>query len=403
LRDNEVFHFNVGGDVHMKRLIPAWGMLAITLVFAAIAAAQGTGRLNGQILDKDGNPWEGLTIEIKNPDTGALITLHTDKDGKFIQIGLKGAIYNINVISQKDNMTYPVKYQVVDGQENVLKLNFKDIIAETLAAHPEEATKKSETENKFKMMKMHFDAGIAAMNDSGEVGKQLKTAPADQRSALQQKKLADCETAITEFKQAEQGVGPKEINNHAMFLGNLGQAYDCAGHHEDAAASFQKAIDLKPQANYYFGLSTSLANVAVGQTDPKVTEAKVAEASANCDKAGALDPATGATCWRNLGIVLSNKGKSKEAVAPLQKATQTDPKDAQAWFLLGGALAAQIDSKQEGDKMVYIVPPGTKEAYEKCIEIAPGSPIAAEAKAALVQLTALSGGDQVRVTKKKKG
>lgn len=387
----------------MKRSIPAWGMLAITLLFAAIAAAQGTGRLNGEIMDKDGKPWEGLTIEVKNPDTGQLITLHTDKDGKFVQIGLKGAIYNINIISQKDNFNYPVKYQVVDGQENVLKLNFKDIIAETLAAHPEEASKKTETENKFKMMKMHFEAGVAAVNESNDLAKQIKAAPADQRSALQQKKIADCETAITEFRQAEQGVGPKDINTHAMIWGNIGLASDCAGHYEESATAYQKAIDLKPQANYYFGLSTSLANAAVGQADPKVTEAKVAEASANCDKAGALDPASGATCWRNLGIVLSNKGKSKEAVGPLQKATQTDPKDAQAWFLLGGALAAQIDSKQEGDKMVYIVPPGTKEAYEKCIEIAPDSPIAAEAKAALVQLAALSGGDQVRVTKKKKG
>jgi tetratricopeptide (TPR) repeat protein len=386
----------------MKRSIPAWGMLAISLLFAAIAAAQGTGRLNGQIMDVEGKPWEGVTIEIKNPDTGQVITLHTDKDGKFVQIGLKGGIYNISIISQKDNLVYPVKYQVVDGQENILKLNFKELAAEAAAAHPEEANKKAETENKFKMMKMHFDAGIAAMTDANEVLKQLKTASADQKSGLQQKKATDCATAVTEFQQAEQGVGPKEINNHAMVWGNLGNAYECAGRFEDAAASFQKAADLKPQPNYYTGLSTNTAKASIATKDPKAIEARAADATAACGKATAADPAEGERCWKNLGIVYYSASMMKQAVPPLQKATEADPKDADAWFLLGNSLTGTIDSKQEGDKIIYVIPPGTVDAYKKYLELAPTGPHAAEAQANIQALAQYGAAEETKVGKKKK-
>jgi Flp pilus assembly protein TadD len=38
----------------------------------------------------------------------------------------------------------------------------------------------------------------------------------------------------------------------------------------------------------------------------------------------------------------------KEAVEPLKKATELDPKSAQAWYLLGAALVGSMDYKQNG-------------------------------------------------------
>ncbi|MGB0036497.1 MAG: carboxypeptidase regulatory-like domain-containing protein, partial [Candidatus Acidiferrales bacterium] len=254
----------------MKRLIAAWGAIAIALVFATIAAAQATGRLNGEILDKEGKPFADLVIEIKNPDTGQTFSLKTDKSGKFVQLGLRSGVYSITIISVKDNLNYPVKFQVNDGQENEFKLSFKQLMEETNASHPEEVKKKEEEASKFKNMKLHFDNGVAAMTNADNLAKQIKTAPADQKSALQQSKVSECMTAITEFTEAEQGVGPKEINNHATVWANLGAAYDCASKYDESIAAYQKAVELKPQANYYTGLSTSLAKAATAQKDPKV-------------------------------------------------------------------------------------------------------------------------------------
>ena len=387
----------------MNKLVRISAAFVLALLFASVAVAQDTGRLNGEILDKDGKPYPDVTVAIKNSDTGQTFTLKTDKNGKFVQLGLRQGIYTITLSNQKDNFTYgPVKFPIETTKENNYRLSIKDEIAATAAAHPEEAKKKEEEEDKFKTMKLHFQNGLTAMTEATDLQKQIKTVPADQKPPLQQKRMTDCETAVTEFQQAEQGVGPKETANHATVLQDLGAAYECAGRYDDAAAAFQKAIDLKPQAAYYSGLSTNLANSAAAQTDPKVAESKLADANAGCEKAAALDPAVGGTCFKNVGIVLNNKGRQKDAVAPLQKATQGNPKDAQAWYLLGSALTALMDCKQEGEKMTCTLAPGTEDAYQKCIDIDPSSALGKECKDNLDGARAAAGGAETTVSKKKK-
>jgi tetratricopeptide (TPR) repeat protein len=387
----------------MRKFVRALGAMALALLFAMVAVAQDTGRLDGEIQDKEGKPYPDVTVAIKNPDTGQTYTVKTDKNGKFVQLGLRSAVYTITLTNQKDALNYgPVKFQVDSTKDNNFKLNFKEIVAETAAAHPEEAKKKEEEEDKFKAMKAHFQNGLAAMTEATDLQKQVRTAPADQKAPLQEKRVTDCQTAVTEFTQAEQGVGPKEVQNHATVLQDLGAAYECVGHYDDAAAAFQKAVDLKPQAGAYSGLATNLANSAAAQTDPKAAESKLADANGDCDKALALDPAVGATCYKNLGIVLNNKGRQKDAIAPLQKATQANPKDAQSWYLMGSALTALMDCKQEGEKMTCTLAPGTQEAYQKCIDIDPNSPLGKECKENLDGAIAAAGGTDTTVSKKKK-
>jgi tetratricopeptide (TPR) repeat protein len=390
-----------GGNDHMRRFIPAGGVLALVLLFAAIAGAQNTGQIVGEVKDLNGKPYADVNVEIKNPDNGKVVTTKTDKQGRFTQVGLPGGLYNITLTNEKDKLNFQVQFRVVSGQDNGFNLNLKEVMAKQ-GPSAEEVKKREEEENLFKNMKQHFDAGMAALNDSTNLRTQLKAAPADQKAAIQDKLNADYQTAITELKLAEQGMTAKDIRNHALVWANLGQAYEYAGHYDEAAAAFQKAVELSPQAPYYEHLSTALANAAAAQTDPKAVAAKLTEASANCDKMAAIEPAGTARCWKNAGIILSNKGKLPEAVEPLQKAAQADPKDAQTWFLLGGALSAKIDSKQQGDKLIYIIPPGTAEAYQKAIDAAPNGPYAAQAKAALEQLAALSGGEETSIGKKKK-
>ena len=385
----------------MRRFIPAGGVLALVLLFAAIAAAQNTGQIVGEVKDLNGKPYADVNVEIKNPDTGKVFTTKTDKSGHFTQVGVPGGTYVVTLTKPQDQLSYQVKFLVESGKDNGFNLNMKEEAAKH-GPSAEEVKKREEEENLFKNMKQHFDAGMAALNDSTNLRTQLKAAPADQKAAIQDKLNADYQTAITELSQAEKGMTAKDIRNHALVWANLGQAYEYAGRYDEAAAAFQKAVELSPQAPYYEHLSTALANAAAAQTDPKAVAAKLAEASASCEKAAAIDPTATARCWKNVGIILSNKGKLPEAVEPLQKAAQADPKDAQTWFLLGGALSAKIDSKQQGDKLIYIIPPGTAEAYQKAIDAAPNGPYSPQAKAALEQLAALSGGEETSIGKKKK-
>jgi tetratricopeptide (TPR) repeat protein len=385
----------------MRRFIPAGGALVLALLFVTIAAAQNTGQIVGDIKDMNGKPYADVNVEIKNPDNGKVVTTKTDKQGRFTQVGLPGGLYIITLTNEKDKLNFPVQFRVVSGQDNGFNVNLKEVMAKQ-GPSAEEVKKREEEENKFKNMKQHFETGMAALNDSTNLRAQLKAAPADQKGAIQDKLNANYQTAITELQLAEQGTTAKDIRNHALVWANLGQAYEFAGRYAEAAGAFQKAVELSPQAPYYEHLSTNLANAGAAQTDPKTAEAKIADAGASCEKAAAIDPTGTARCWKNVGIILSNKGKLPEAVVPLQKAAQADPKDAQTWFLLGGAFSSKIDSKQQGDKLIYIIPPGTAEAYQKCVDAAPSGPYASQAKAALEQLAALSGGEETSIGKKKK-
>jgi tetratricopeptide (TPR) repeat protein len=394
----------------MRKTMLAFGAWLVLCMFATIAAAQGTGRIDGEIIGLDGQPYADKTVTLKNPDTGQVFTLKTDKNGKFTQLALRSAIYTVTL----PDVPYSEKFQVTDGQDNNYKLNLKDVAAASAAAHPEEAKKKEDDADKFKNMKAHFDAGVAAMAQSDQLRTQIRTASTDQKSGLQSQRTQVCTTAVTEFSAAAEGVTEKDVKNHAMILGNLGQAQECAGKYDDAAGSFQKAIDLQPSASYYTGLATNLANVGAATKDPAAADAKFAAASDACTKGDALGSASGAapaaggaaapaatdTCWKNLGIVLSNKGALKAAIPPLQKATTIDPKDQQAWYLLGSAYTGTIDTKQEGDKMTYIIPPGTKDAFQKCIDLGADNALGQQCKQTMDGLAAMGGGEDTSVGKR---
>ncbi|HEX4002625.1 MAG TPA: carboxypeptidase regulatory-like domain-containing protein [Candidatus Acidoferrales bacterium] len=385
----------------MKRLIRVLGALAFVMLLAASVKAQ-DGRVTGQVLDMNGNPWPGITVTLKS-DTGRVFTVKTDKDGKYSQIGMPGGKYTITLTNAAVGLNFSEQRPIQPDDSNVIDFNFKQIMAQQQASPQAAAEQKQhqEEQNLFKEMQQHFNAGKAALDDSDALRKQMASMPADQKTATQDKVNTDNQTAITELEQAEKGVQPKDVKNHAVVLSTLGEAYDRAGRFDDAVSAYNKAIALNPQPSYYVDLSTAVVNAAAAQADTSGLTAKVAEAGADCDKAGTLDPTLTARCWKNIGIVLSNKNQLPAAVEPLQKATAADAKDAQGWWLLGNALTSEITSKQEGTKLTYTFPPGLTDAYQHCIDADPNGPYAAQAKATLDGLNQLTGGTSTIVNERK--
>src|SRR5271167_3278096 len=76
------------GAAMKKTLMSFCGALALVLLAAVSVAAQGLGRLDGEIRDTKGEPYPDVTVVIKNPDTGQTLTVKTDKNGKFTALGL---------------------------------------------------------------------------------------------------------------------------------------------------------------------------------------------------------------------------------------------------------------------------------------------------------------------------
>jgi tetratricopeptide (TPR) repeat protein len=382
-------------------------MLAAIFASVTIASAQ-EASVTGQVMDKDGKPWPGVTVVLKS-ENGRTFTLKTDKDGKFNQIGLQGGLYTVLLSEQTTGLNYSEQHTLKVGDDNDITINFKNLVAQSKAGPTAEQQKAQQDQvNKFKEMQTHFTAGRAALDDWDATHKQLAAATADQKQALQDKMDGDAKTAVSELTLAEQGVQQKDVKNHAVVWSNLAQAYDKENQPEQAVDAYQKAIDLQPSAGLYQNQSTALAALAVAQTDPKAQADKLAQANTDCDKAATLDPAnSGAAtaCWKNIGIILNNKGDFKDAVPALQKATQLSPKDVQAWFLLGSSYTGMITPNQQGDKITYDIPAGTTDAYQKVIDLDPNGPYAVQAKQNLDALAAMSGGDATSVNmrpKKKK-
>jgi tetratricopeptide (TPR) repeat protein len=234
-------------------------------------------------------------------------------------------------------------------------------------------------------MKVHFDAAVAALDQAKAKRAEVEKMPKDQQTAQESTVTGPATTAATEFKAALEGT-PETDPNRAVLLARLGEAYEIAAKYPDAAEAYTKAVAMKPDPGTYNNLGNSLARTG-----------KVDDALAAYQKAIALDPMNTAMYWRNLAVGLYNSGRIKESIDPLKKATEADPKSAQAWYLLGAALVNTMDFKQEGDKLIPQIIPGTQEAYQKAIDLDPNGPFGAQAKQGIEALQAMGVGVDTKI------
>src|SRR5208337_5585824 len=129
----------------------------------------------------------------------------------------------------------------------------------------------------------------------------------------------------------------------------------------------------KNLAAYYNNLAEAYAKA--GKIDDAV---KTYELSAQ------TDPGAAAQAYFNTGAVLTNAGKADEALAAFDKCIAADPTRAEAYYQKGVNLLGK--ATLQGDKTVPV--PGTVEAFQKYLELAPTGPNAQNAKDLLASIGA---------------
>ena len=379
----------------MKHLLRT--RIAIVLVCALSLAAGVAGRaaaqekekpakIHGQVYDVSGNPFGGgqVIVSVRNSTTGQSTDFAADPQGRYRSGNLNPGTYSIDVKVQGKS-AYSQIVQLVAGQDTQQDFNFKELQNRQSEEAAEAAKKNEEAKAKFGAMKQHFDAGNAALEQAKQTRAQLDKMPKDQQAAAQGQLDQTDTTAVTEFTAALEQTSETDPNRN-IVLARLGEAYEVNSKYSDAAAAYSKAVALKPDPSYYNNLGNSLARTG-----------KIDDALTAYQKAIELDPMNTAMYWRNFSIGLYNSGRIKESVDPLQKATQADPKNAQAWYLLGAALVNTMDFKQDGEKLVPVLKPGTQEAYQKAIELDPSGPWGAQAKQGLEALQAMGVGIDTKI------
>lgn len=382
----------------MKRYASSWlfSVCSVALLLAVLvprAAAQGDGSVSGTILDVTGKPWADIAIQLVS-EQGAKQDTKTDKSGNYSFRNVKSGVYSVMVALPAPNKPFEVKVQVQGGNEAKADLNFKDIVAKQGSAAAEQIKKQEEEKAKFEGMKQHFTAGNALLEQERKAKDDATKAPADQRDAAKAKVTDLSNQAVAEFTAAQKSAGEKDANQHILWA-KLADAYDLAGRNDDAINAYQQAIAAKPDVPGYYN---NLGNV-------QARSGKVDDARASYTKSAELDPPNAATAWRNFGISLYNAGRLKEAVEPLKKASELDSKNPQVWYLLGAALVGSMETKKNGDKLEFVILPGTVEAYQKAVELDPnGGPnsYGAQAKLGLEALQQISPGIDTKVNLRKK-
>jgi tetratricopeptide (TPR) repeat protein len=359
---------------------------------APAAYAQG-GTLSGTVLDLTGKPYPDVTLSIKSIETNKEIDVVTDAKGHYTAPGLAGGTYNVDLKAkdkdQKDMLLYQTGLKLTAGTSPVFDVNMKELQEQGKLAAVEAERKRQEAEVQFQSLKVHYDAGIAAIEQMKAAQTKLAQIPKDQKD--QQDPVKDQitqagGTAVTELSAAL-ALEKADDPNRSIVLSRLGEAYESMNKWQEAADTYQKAIALKPDtAANYNNLGNDLAKLG-----------KVDDARAAYQKYVDLNPTDAALAWRNFGTVLYNSNRMKESIEPLQKATTLDPKNATAWLLLGIALVNTMEFKTEGDKITPVMQPGTVEAYQHAIDLDPNGQIGAQAKQGLDSLQAMGVGITTKV------
>jgi len=355
--------------------LSAAGVLLLSLVSFGQQSS-----LEGDVKGDDGSALKGALVKIERKDIKGSYKVKTDKKGHFFHAGLPLGVYRVTLeVDGKDRdsvdnvrtklgdsttVNFDLK-AVADKQQSLAKA------AETGQLSKEQARELSPEQKASleKAMKEREQAMAKnkALNDAFNQGVQ----------ALAGKQY---DAAIQAFTKASE-MDPKQ---HVIWA-QMAEAYMGVGasktgaEQEQAYAkgleSYNKAIELKPDDPAYHN------NYALALAKAK----KFPEAQAELNKAAQLDPANAGRYYYNLGAVLVNTGQTEPAGEAFKKAIETNPDYADAHYQYGVYLISKAQTTADG-KVTPV--PGTKEAFEKYLELKPDGPFAEQAKGMLSMIGA---------------
>jgi tetratricopeptide (TPR) repeat protein len=333
------------------------------------------GQMQGTVKNEEGQPAANIVVSVDRQDIRGHYEVKTDRNGRFFHAGLPLGTYSVSV-KQKNGQPFALNGIVVRlaAPANV------DIDLQQEFMRAQAAAQGIQVQGEGQLSNEQMQAIQQAAKEREEAIAKRQELTGKFQSGLEAMKAKNYDQAIADFEAAAV-VDPTQ---HVIYA-QMGEAYkekavaargdERRQFYEKSMESYQKALAMKADdASYHNNFALALANAG-----------KVEEAQAELVKAAELDPMNAARYYFNLGAVLVNRGDSNAAAEAFLKATQADPNMADGFFQLGIALMGKATMDPSG-KMVPA--PGTVEAFQKYLALAPTGPNAQAAKDAL---TALGG------------
>jgi tetratricopeptide (TPR) repeat protein len=370
----------------MRKHLATFGF-ALLLVFGmGVLPAFAQTSVKGVCKDVEGKPIAGGTVIFTNQDNGQKFAIKTDKKGEYFSLGVTPGKYKVSLYKNDDDakadkpMFFVNGFPVVTG-ENTVDFDLKkeqEKQAQGQGLSPEQLKQQQEAAEKAKKE----NATIKTLNDKIT-------------AATTSMKAGDFDAAVATMTEATQLDPSRDV-----LWGILADAYRGSANKEtdraekqkrldEAVADYNKAIDLKQKAMEADAKKNPddpkrLAGYYNNLGDAAAKDGKIDDAIKAYDQAAKVNPEMAAAYYFNEGAVLTNAGKVDEANAAFDKCIAADPTKAEAYYQKGVNLMGK--ATLQGDKTIPA--PGTIEAFQKYLELAPNGPNAQNAKDLMASLGA---------------
>jgi tetratricopeptide (TPR) repeat protein len=348
---------------------------------APMVLAQASGSVKGVCKDAQGNPIADAVIVWANMDNGQKYILKTNKKGEYFSLGLSPGKYLVTLYKNADDAKANKEMDHVKGfqvnlDENELPFDLKKdqeaaakgqgLTPEQMKQMQEAQAKQAKETNTVKSLNEKLNSA-KTLADSGDLDGAI--------AALTEATQMDATRDLIWFKLGDyyRMSAPKQTDP-AEKQKRLNSAVD----------SYQKAVDLKKSStndkdpNAAKNLAAYYNNLA----DAYAKAGKIDDAIKTYQISAQTDPGSAAQAYFNIGAVLTNAGKPDDAIKAFDQCIAADPTRAEAYYQKGVNLLGK--ATLQGDKTIPA--PGTVEAFQKYLEIAPTGQNAQSAKDLLASL-----------------
>jgi tetratricopeptide (TPR) repeat protein len=328
-----------------KRIALFLLVTAIVALLSVAALAQGATIVRGVCKDENGKPVAGAAVEFTNLDNGNKTTLKTDSHGQYYSIAVPAGTYKITLTMAGGKASASIDHVAVQASAE----NVADFAAPAQAQRQQDEKVKQENEK------------IGSLN-------------ALLKQAAQQKSDKQYDDAVATMERAA-----AQDQSHDVIYASLADAYALDKKFPQAEAAYTKAIALAPAT------SKSLAAYHAGLALVLLQQGKIEPGMDECAKAAQLDPTQAGQCYYNEGAILTNQGNADAANQAFDRSIAADPTRADAYYQKGVNLLAKATLGKD-NKMVAV--PGTAEALNRYLELAPDGKYAQSARDLLASIGA---------------
>ncbi|HWX54452.1 MAG TPA: tetratricopeptide repeat protein [Verrucomicrobiae bacterium] len=343
--------------------VPAWSQATLASV-------------TGKVTDGS-KPLVGAKVVITNNDSGRQYSMKTDKKGEFEQIGFtRSTNYTLEVFNADGQSVFKRSVAITNerGEKDNFLIDISNPDATNLGMNSQGTGGHKQTKEEAAQTAKQKQE-LEAIKEKNKKAESENTLIAQLNPAMQSQNWTAAEPLLLQLIE----INPARWE----YVQALGNAQFSQGKYDDAVASYEKGVSVAqnttdPKADAA-KIKAGLGQMLTNEGNAYLKLKKNPEAIAAYNKAAELSSNPG-VAYFNICATQYNTGNMEGAVTACDKAIAADPNKADAYFIKGSSLYGngKLDAQNK-----YVVPPGTAEALNKYLELAPDGTHAADVKAML--------------------